>query len=68
MEHSFEYRLPLKRSHAWIREFPVVVSTFGAIDVRHFAQQTSDFAKIVLVFLLLENVITSEKPLRGCSR
>jgi putative inorganic carbon (hco3(-)) transporter len=141
MEHSFEYRLPLKRSHAWAREVPLVstdgpkiafkllllflltlysniaviykdqldkyrpalviavaalfmmvielgqsrqgfrlmwpqgamliaflgvcvVSTFGAIYVRHSVEQTSDFAKIVLVYLLLENVITSEKRLR----
>jgi len=41
-----------------------VVSTFGAIYVRHSVEQTSDFAKIVLVYLLLENVITSERRLR----
>jgi putative inorganic carbon (HCO3(-)) transporter len=140
MEDSFEYRLPLKQSHAWAREVPAVtdgpkiafkllllflltlysnialiykdqldayrpaqviaiaalfimvielgqnrqsfrlmwpqgamlivflgvciVSTFGAIYVRHSVEQTSDFAKIVLVYLLLENVITSEKRLR----
>jgi len=141
MEHSLEYRLPLKRPHAWVREVPIVstdgpkiafkllllflltlysnvpliykdqldkyrpalviavaalfmmvielgqkrqsfrlmwpqgamliaflgicvVSTFGAIYVRHSVEQTSDFAKIVLVYLLLENVITSEKRLR----
>jgi putative inorganic carbon (hco3(-)) transporter len=141
MEHSFEYRLPLKRSHAWAREVPAasidgpkiafkllllflltlysnvaliykdrleayrpalviafaalfmmvielgqnrqsfrlmwpqgamliaflgvcVVSSFGAIYVRHAVEQTSEFSKIVLVYLLLENVITSEKRLR----
>src|SRR5262245_59393404 len=41
-----------------------VVSSFGAIYVRHAVEQTSDFAKIVLVYLLLENVITSEQRLR----
>src|SRR5262249_56380841 len=41
-----------------------VVFTFGAIYVRHSVEQTSDFAKIVLVYLLLENVITSEQRLR----
>jgi O-antigen ligase len=40
------------------------VSTFGAIYVRHAFEQTSEFAKIVLVYLLLENVITSESRLR----
>jgi O-antigen ligase len=40
------------------------VSSFGAIYLRHAVEQTSDFAKIVLVYLLLENVITSEHRLR----
>jgi O-antigen ligase len=40
------------------------VSTVGAIYVRHAFEQTSEFAKIVLVYLLLENVITSESRLR----
>jgi O-antigen ligase len=41
------------------------VSSVGAIYVRHSVEQTSDFAKIVLVYLLLENVITSERRLRN---
>jgi O-antigen ligase len=40
------------------------VSSFGAIYLRHAVEQTSDFAKIVLVYLLLENVITNENRLR----
>src|SRR5215831_11911078 len=40
------------------------VSTVGAIYMRHAFEQTSEFAKIVLVYLLLENVITSESRLR----
>jgi len=41
------------------------VSSVGAIYVRHSVEQTSDFAKIVLVYLLLENVITNESRLRN---
>jgi O-antigen ligase len=41
-----------------------VVSTFDAIYVRHAAEQTIDFAKIVLVYLLIENVVTTEKRLK----
>jgi len=42
----------------------MAVSTFDAIYVRHAAESTVDFAKIVLVYLLIENVVTSESRLR----
>jgi O-antigen ligase len=41
------------------------ISSLNAIYVRHAVEQTTDFAKIVLVYLLLENVITSERRLRS---
>jgi putative inorganic carbon (hco3(-)) transporter len=41
-----------------------VVSTFNAIYIRHAADTTIDFAKIVLVYLLIENVVTTETRLR----
>jgi O-antigen ligase len=41
-----------------------VLSTFDAIYVRHAAEQTTDFAKMVLVYLLIENVVTTERRLR----
>jgi O-antigen ligase len=41
-----------------------VISTFDAIYVRHSLDQTTDFAKIVLVYLLIENVVTTERRLR----
>jgi putative inorganic carbon (hco3(-)) transporter len=42
-----------------------VVSTPSAFWVSHALDQTVDVGKIVLVYLLLENVITCEKRLRG---
>jgi O-antigen ligase len=41
-----------------------VVSTFNAIYVHRAADSTVDFAKIVLVYLLIENVVTTESRLR----
>jgi O-antigen ligase len=41
-----------------------IVSTFNSIYVRHALDQTSDFAKMVLIYLLIENVVTSEKRLK----
>ena len=41
-----------------------VVSTFNAIYVHRAADETVDFAKIVLVYLLIENVVTTESRLR----
>src|SRR5215471_8530037 len=41
-----------------------VVSTFGSIYVRHAADQLADFAKVVLVYLLIENVVTTERRLK----
>jgi O-antigen ligase len=41
-----------------------VISTPLSIYVRHAVEQTSDVAKIVLVYLLLENVITNVRRLR----
>jgi O-antigen ligase len=41
-----------------------VVSTFNAIYVHRAADETVDFAKIVLVYLLIENVVTTGSRLR----
>src|SRR5215472_3789041 len=41
-----------------------VLSTFDAVYVRHSLDQTMDFGKIVLVYLLIENVVTTERRLR----
>jgi hypothetical protein len=41
-----------------------VLSSLDAIYVRYAVNQTMEFGKIVLVYLLLENVITDEKRLR----
>jgi O-antigen ligase len=41
-----------------------VVSTFSAIYVSHALEQTADFAKMVLVYLLIENVVTTERRLK----
>lgn len=41
-----------------------VVSTFGAIYARRAAETTVDFGKIVLVYLLIENVVTTEARLK----
>jgi hypothetical protein len=40
------------------------MSTFDAIYVRHALDQTIDFAKIVLIYLLIENVVTTERRLK----
>src|SRR5215831_3576143 len=41
-----------------------VISTFSSIYVRVAADQTADFAKIVLVYVLIENVVTTEFRLK----
>ena len=41
-----------------------VISTFDAVYVRHSVDQTTDFGKVVLVYLLIENVVTTERRLR----
>src|SRR5262245_18971952 len=41
-----------------------VVSTFSSVYLKLAADHTIDFAKIVLVYLLIENVVTNEKRLR----
>jgi O-antigen ligase len=41
-----------------------VVSTFSSVYIRLAADHTIDFAKIVLVYLLIENVVTNESRLR----
>jgi O-antigen ligase len=41
-----------------------VISTPMSIYARHAVEQTLDLAKIVLVYVLLENVVTNEKRLR----
>jgi O-antigen ligase len=41
-----------------------VLSTFDSIYVSRAAAQTSDFAKMVLVYVLIENVITTERRLK----
>jgi O-antigen ligase len=41
-----------------------VISTFSSIYVRVAADQTADFAKIVLVYVLIENVVTTESRLK----
>jgi O-antigen ligase len=42
----------------------MAVSTVNAIYVRHAAESTVDFGKIVLVYLLIENVVTTESRLK----
>ncbi len=41
-----------------------VVSTFNAIYVSHALEQTADFSKMVLIYLLIENVVTNEHRLK----
>jgi len=41
-----------------------VISTFNSIYVRVAAAETTDFAKIVLVYVLIENVVTTESRLK----
>jgi len=41
-----------------------VVSTFNAIYVSHALEQTADFSKMVLIYLLIENVVTNERRLK----
>lgn len=41
-----------------------VLSTFDSIYISRAASQTSDFAKMVLVYLLIENVVTTERRLK----
>lgn len=41
-----------------------IVSSFSAIYVSHALQTTADFAKIVVIYLIIENTVTSEKRLR----
>jgi O-antigen ligase len=41
-----------------------VVSTFNSIYVKLALDQTTDFAKMVLVYLLIENIVTSESRLK----
>src|SRR5262249_48614202 len=41
-----------------------VISTFNSIYVRVAANQTADFAKMVVVYVLIENVVTTESRLK----
>src|SRR5437870_3708678 len=41
-----------------------VVSSFSSIYLRHAVDQTVDFGKIILIYLLIENVVTTEARLK----
>src|SRR5439155_22051124 len=41
-----------------------VVSSFNSIYLRHAVDQTVDFGKIILIYLLIENVVTTEARLK----
>jgi O-antigen ligase len=41
------------------------ISTVGAIYVTQAVQTTSELARIVVIYVVIENVVTSEKRLRG---